>query len=415
MKNYFHWAISLIAINFAFAISGELLTFIETPQQLNTGDVGKGVNHYRPRWSPDGKLLSFELIDDQSLRTFIIAPANGDRYECRGQVKNKSSVGLDLFEDQRTDRLAVTRLSWAGRLFNGTAMYCFTDNGSLYKAFAYPSGNKLSFSIPGEFIRSSDQNKKNPINDVLLPELGYPPAKGQPPVIFTDNQNGSLFAITETQQLKQMTYRKPQEKITDFCGRFRPIDNKALVFVRAFEGNADLYIVEDVSFPEESTRPLVAYAKSEEVAPSWSPDGSKIAFYSNYGTADTPNNKTFDLYVISPQSQKSPTLIAKSVRPDNVEDKLSPPYIGPQWIGNDIILFVKDDKQLKDPLMYAQLSTGAVSTLTTETILNDSPNVRDLGDGTYLIAYTTFGKPSTDLSKPDISNKIYYGKLILNK
>lgn len=415
MKKYLYWIILLMALDAAYVLGGDLLTFIEKPQQLNTGEVGKGVNHYRPRWSPDGKLLSFELIDDQSLRTFIIAPASGEKHECVGQAKNKSGGGLDLFDDKRTDRMAVTRLSWAGQLFNGTAMFCFTDDGRLYKAFAYPSGNKLGFSLPGEFIRSSDQNKKNPINDVLIPELGYPPAKGQPPVIFTDNQNGSLFAITETQQLKQMTYRKPEEKITDFCGRFRPGDNKSLVFVRAFEGNADLYIIEDVSYPQETTRPLVAYARSEEVAPSWSPDGSKIAFYSNYGSAETPGNKSFDLYVIDLQSPKSPALIAKSVRPDNVEDKLSPPYLGPQWVGNDIILFVKDDKQLKDPLMYVQLSTGTISALSTETILNDSPDVADLGDGTYLIAYTTFGKTSTDLSKPDISNKIYYGKLILNK
>ncbi|NLI15090.1 MAG: hypothetical protein GX409_02265 [candidate division Zixibacteria bacterium] len=415
MKKYFHRAVFLAVISFAVARGGELLSFIEKPQQLTTGDIGKGVNHYRPRWSPDGRLLSFELIDGQSLRTFIIAPATGEKYECRGKVKNKSESSLDLFDDQRAERLAVTRLSWSGRLFNGTAMYCFTDDGLPYKAFAYQSKGKMGFSTPGELIRKSDQSKKNVINDVLLPELGYPPAKGQPPVIFTDNQSGSLFAITETQQLKQMTYHKPQEKVTDFCGRFHPTDNKSLVFVRAFEGNADLYIIEDVAYPEESTKPLVTFAKSEELAPSWSPDGSKIAFYSNFGSADTPENKTFDLYVINPQSQKTPILIAKSVRPDNVEDKLSPPYIGPQWIGNDIILFVKDDKHLKDPLMYVQLSTGAISMLTTETILNDSPNVLDLGDGTYLIAYTTFGKPSTDLSKPDISNKIFYGKLILNK
>jgi hypothetical protein len=294
-------------------------------------------------------------------------------------------------------------------------MFCFTDDGRLYKAFAYPSGGKLGISTPAEFLRQSDQSKAGAKNDVLIPELGYPPAKGQPPVIFTDNQSGSLFAITENQQLKQMTFRKPEEKISDFCGKFHPPDNRSLVFVRAFEGNADLYLIEDVAHPEESTRPLVAWEKSEEIAPSWSPDGNSIAFYSNYGASNTPNNKTFDLYVINIPSEKPPTLIAKAVRPDNVEDKLSPPYLGPQWIGNDIILFVKDDKPLKDPLMYAQISTGILSTLSVETILNDSPSALDLGDGTFLLAYTTFGKSSTDLSRPDISNKIYYGKLVLNK
>ena len=415
MNKHFFSALFSTIIYIATAFGGELLTFVEEPKLLYTGDIGKGINHYRPRWSPDGKWLSYELIDDQSLRTFIIIPAKKEQFECRGQVKRESTAGLDLFNDQRAERTAVTRLSWAKKLFNGTAMFCFTDDGRLYKAFAYPSGNKSSMSVASEFIRSSDQSKTNPKNDVILPELGYPPERGQPPVIFTDNQSGNLFAITENQQLKQMTFRRPEEKTSDFCGKFQPPDNKSLVFVRAFEGNADLYLIEDVAYPEETTRPLVAWEKSEEIAPAWSPDGSSIAFYSNYGSSNTPNNKTFDLYSINIQSQKPPVLIAKSVRPDNVEDKLSPPYIGPQWVGNDIILFVKDDKQQKDPLIYAQISTGIVSELPTETILNDSPNVLDVGDGIFLIAYTTFGKSSTDLSQPDITNKIYYGKVLLNK
>jgi hypothetical protein len=80
MIKQFILAILFMAVGAVSTVGGETLSFIEKPQQLNTGDIGKGTNHYRPRWSPDGKWLSFELIDDQSLRTFVIVPAKGDRF-----------------------------------------------------------------------------------------------------------------------------------------------------------------------------------------------------------------------------------------------------------------------------------------------------------------------------------------------
>jgi hypothetical protein len=395
------------------ALSGELINFIEKPRLLDTGDVGKSVNHYRPRWSPDGKWLSFELINEYSLRIFVAMPGTDVRFECRGR-SSEGSAGLDLFSDKSSRKMAVTRLSWAKQASSNTDMFCFTDDGVLFKSNAYVLSGRPAITPPKEFMSAIKMGDVGNRNGILVPELGFPPPKGQAPVIFTDNDSGNLFAITEIQELRQMTFKKPGAKITDSCAKFHPPDNRAVAYVRTFEGNSDLFIIDDITRPLETTRPLVDWARSDEFSPTWSPDGMLIAFYSN-NAGESPGKKNFDLYVMDPLTKNPPRLVARNVRPDDVEEKMGPPYIGPQWMGNDVLIFASDDNQAKDPLMYIRLSTGETDVLPVETILNDSPCVCDLGDGTYLLAYTTFGKSSTDLSQPDITNKIYYAKMIFSK
>ncbi len=396
------------------AAAGDLISFVEKPRLFDTGDVGRGVNHYRPRWSADGKWLSFELIDENSLRLFVAVPGTEARFECRGKAAGGSSGGLDLFSDASSGRFAVTRLTWAHQPLSNTAMFCFTDDGTLYKSNAYMLAGKPAVTPPKEFMSRLKLGEVGSRNGILIPEFGHVSGKGQPPVIFTDNDSGDLFAITETQELRQMTFIKPGEKVTDSCAKFRPPDNRSVVFVRTFEGNSDLYIIDDITRPEGGTRKLLAWDKSDELAPNWSPDGKLIAFFSN-NAGDAPGKKTFDLFVLDPAMKDVPRLLAKNVRPDNIEEKLGPPYMGPQWMGNDVIIFARDDNQAKDPLMCVQISTGLSEEIPVGTILNDSPSVCDLGDGTYLLAYTTFGKASTDLSQPDITSKIYFAKMIFSR
>ena len=396
------------------APAGELINFVDKPRLFDTGDIGRGVNHYRPRWSADGKWLSFELINENSLRLFVAVPGTDTRIECRGRASNNSSGGIDLFSDASASRFAVTRLSWARQPLSNTAMFCFTDDGVLYKSNAYLLSDNPAITPPKEFMSRLKLGAIGENNGVLLPEFGYVVGKGQPPVIFTDNDSGDLFAITENQEIRQMTFIKPGEKITDSCAKFRPPDNRSVVFVRTFEGNSDIYIIDDITKPDNGARRLVAWEKSDELAPNWSPDGKLIAFFSN-NAGEAPGKKTFDLYVLDPSGNGAPKLLAKNVRPDNIEEKLGPPYVGPQWMGNDVIIFARDDNQAKDPLICVQVSTGLTEEIPVGTILNDSPSVCDLGDGTYLLAYTTFGKASTDLSQPDITSKIYYAKMIFSR
>jgi hypothetical protein len=396
------------------ALAGDLISFVEKPKLFNTGDVGRGANHYRPRWSADGKWLAFEIIDENSLRTFVAALGTEIKYECRGKSSGAVSGGLDLFSDNSGSKIAVTRLSWAKQPNSNTSMFCFTDDGILYKSNAYLISGKPALTPPKEFLSALKMGDVGMNNGILIPEFGYVSGRGQAPVIFTDNDSGDLYAITETQELRQMTFSKPSAKITDSCAKFRPSDNHAITFVRTFEGNSELYIIDDIVNPQGSARRLLSWEKSDEFAPTWSPDGKLIAFYSN-NAGDSPGKKTFDLYVLNPATKDSARLLARNVRPDNIEEKLGPPYIGPQWMGNNVIIFSNDDNRAKDPLMCVELSTGAIDSLPLGTILNDSPSICDLGDGTYLLAYTTFGKSSVDLSMPDITNKIYYAKMIFSR
>lgn len=409
--------IALMTVLFitGMALSDELINFVDKPRLLKTGDAGQGENHFRPRWSSNGNWLSFELINDNSLRIFVIVPGTDFIYECRSKQKDSYSSTLDLFGGASSGgKVAITRLSWARQPFNNTAMFCFVDDGVLYKSFAFISGDKPSVAPVGQFIPSSKMANVGKKNGLFIPELGYTPQKGQPPVVFTDNDTGNLFAITEMKSLVQMTFKKIDEAFSDYCAKFKPVDNSSIIFVRAYEGNSELYLIEDITHPEESLKHLLKWKKSDEIAPTWSPDGSKIAFYSNRLNSGG-SKKQWDLYYMNVSSNSEPKLLASNVRPDNIDEKIAPPYIGPQWMGNDVIIFVSDDKHNKDPMMYVQLSTDKTEVLPVGTILNDSPIVYDAGDGTYLLAYTTFGEKTTDLTQPDITNKIYYAKMIFSE
>jgi hypothetical protein len=405
--------IAILAFIAETAFSGELISFVDKPRLLDTGDVGKGQNHYRPRWSSDGQWLSFELIDDNSLRIFVAIPGTDFRFECRAKQRTGYSGALDLFGDDSGGKVAITRLSWAKQPFNNTSMFCFIDEGVLYKSFAFMSSSGPTISPVGHFIPLSKMADIGRKNGLFIPELGYTPIKGQPPVVFTDNDSGNLFAITETMNLMQMTFTDPNEPFTDYSAKFKPVDNSSMVFVRAFEGNSELFLIEDVAHPRETVRPLLSWKRSDEIVPTWSLDGEKIAFYSN--RYEQGSKKQWDLYIIDPASAEEPTLLVQNARPDNIDEKIAPPYIGPQWMGNDVIIYVNDNKPQKDPLMYIQLSTGKIEVLPVGTILNDSPSICDLGDGTFMLAYTTFGEATTDLSQPDITNKIYYAKMIFSE
>ncbi len=407
-------AIAAAIMNSPTAHSGDLIGFVEKPRLFDTGDIGAGANHYRPRWSPDGRWLSFEIIDENSLRTYVAVPDADTIIECRGKTTGGSSGSLDLFADQSTGKIAVTRLAWGRQAVSNTSMFCFTDNGVLYKSNAYFADGRPSITPPKEFIPASNSTEVGAKNGTLLPELGYVTGRGQPPAVFTDNDSGDLFAIASQRGLMQLTSNGPKSKVTDTCAKFAPPDNRSLVFVRTFEGNSDLYIIRDVQHSLESTGPLLKWPESDELAPSWSPDGKRIAFYSNHA-GDSPGKKVFDLYVMDVSGKAAPKLLVSGVRPDNIEEKLGPPFIGPQWMGNDVLVVARDDNHAKDPLNYVHIPTGLVEELPVGTILNDSPSICDLGDGTYLLAYTTFGKSASDRSEPDITNKIYYAKLIFSK
>jgi Tol biopolymer transport system component len=131
--------------------------------------------------------------------------------------------------------------------------------------------------------------------------------------------------------------------------------------------NHDIILINDVTNPMESQKILTNWPY-DDLRPIWSPDGEKIAFYSNYNPAGDP--KIWSIVVIAAEGS-DPTggegLAAKIVAMDVIPDV----EVGPAWMpDSNRIVFVKNDRQEYHPIYVANLKEKTVMRLKTDTKMN---------------------------------------------
>lgn len=92
-------------------------------------------------------------------------------------------------------------------------------------------------------------------------------------------------------ELEQLTWTRDSERWPSF----HPSEPKVLHEIRNREtARSDLFLF-DLEYYEQT--PLVRLEESDEIHPSWSPDGKRLAFLSN---KDDPSGKRYDLFVGRP-------------------------------------------------------------------------------------------------------------------
>jgi Tol biopolymer transport system component len=131
--------------------------------------------------------------------------------------------------------------------------------------------------------------------------------------------------------------------------------------------NHDIILINDMTRPMESRKILTTWSY-DDLRPIWSPDGKKIAFYSNYNPAGDP--KIWAIVVIAADGS-DPTegdgLAAKVVAMDVIPDV----EVGPAWLpDSNWIVFVKNDRQEYNPIYVADLKEKTVIPVKTDTKMN---------------------------------------------
>ena len=131
--------------------------------------------------------------------------------------------------------------------------------------------------------------------------------------------------------------------------------------------NHDIYIIDDVKAPLTSTRAITSW-KYDDLRPAWSPDGKKIAFYTNYN--EQGEQKKWSLAVIASDGSDSTTLenferhiVATGVVPD-IEQ-------GPAWLADGSgLAYVKDDELEYNPIYIVDVAAKKSKQLMTNTKMN---------------------------------------------
>jgi Tol biopolymer transport system component len=106
----------------------------------------------------------------------------------------------------------------------------------------------------------------------------------------------------------------------------------------------------------------------DDLRPAWSPDGKKIAFYTNYNVAG--EQKKWSLAVIAADGRDGENgkhlegqIVATDVIPD-IEQ-------GPAWLGDGSgLVYVKDDEREYNPIYIVDLVSKKTRQLKTETKMN---------------------------------------------
>ena len=155
-------------------------------------------------------------------------------------------------------------------------------------------------------------------------------------------------------------------------------DGKMIVFVGHTRVGDNLYLIDNVAYP--APRPITNWTRTQ-TRPTFSPDGTHIAFYSNH---EQPEQ--FDLYVMPV---------------DGVPKLLQPAVVmnahGPAWLpdSSGLIVVVDDDERF-DPIFRIGLN-GTARLLNLDTIGNGDHAVATLSDGVTYLAVAAQGTTTSEV------------------
>ena len=323
-----------------------------------------------PQWSPDGTKLAIDVykpaVESREVWVFDISPTLS--------VTRKEQV-LPL--GVRASRLSgnklppVVEFSWTPDMEMLSPPYIFSSQGLNRKNFdIYADGNWIT-----------QANTGNDGQPVISPDSNY--------LAYTSQQkeSGDIMMIDFAGDIEKPIRLTRTPHATEYLPQWHPTKSR-LLFIRSQKTRGqDIVIINDPKDPVGSLKDLTNWS-ADEIRPHWSPDGTKVAFYSNQ---DSPNDQVFNLWVINADGTQ-PKLLAKDVIVDD--------HKGAAWSADSQhVFFVKRDLTRANPIMWINLKNQSSGIVTQETQLNSDLSAHYTSSGATLLAYTAKGfKGSKDKS-----------------
>jgi Tol biopolymer transport system component len=313
-------------------------------------------NCQAPSWSPDGAKLAYEVnfLDKKAIEQHIYTPGT-DRPQ-RVQPMNRGGSSVTAGFSGAGGENVAHELSWSPPAL-GLYVYSAANSNRDYDLFT-SSGTPIA---PAQGADGAPDWSRD----------------GQR-IIFSSARTGQgdLYLI----DVRRTDLPPRQISRTATASELYPSlspDGRSVVYVSRGESGENLYLIRDIDQPEPTRLTSWPHIQTR---PTWSPDGKRIAFYTNHDDA-----RRFDLYVMSPGSTPFP--IARGVVMS--ED-------GPSWTPDgQSIVFVRDEDARYDPVYIANLvSPDKPVLVATGTVGNTDLDVTRGTDGAVWLAVSAQGLAS---------------------
>jgi Tol biopolymer transport system component len=314
-----------------------------------------------PKWSPNGLKISYEVRNTKKSTIMLHI-----RTMSTGKVSIVSpaalqSGGFNLGGGNSKRGMVAQELAWSPN----SRKYLFSSNGT---------GTVFNIYLSGEGILKCNSRTK---------------LDGQP----AWNKNGKYIAFTSARTGKgdlyyaRMTGKNLKAKrltrfgsSTELFPVWSPAKPLSLAYLRHRDQSDRIYVIKNV-FVKKSFRLTKWGAKFRgvsELNPSWSPDGSKIAFFGVY-----PDGH-YDLFVVNATPGSRPKRLAKNV--------IKSDQYGPTWSPNGkSIFFVKKLSKNRDVIKVVNAASGSAKTIKSGTVNNNELTVVKRG-GAWWLAFTAQGR-----------------------
>ncbi len=319
-----------------------------------------GADLVAPRWSPDRQQLAFDVVGDG--RTGIwrlrLAP------ELRAQHVSEIITG-------RTDGAALSDVAWAPDMEKVLSNpWVFTARG--------PKGDYDLFA-DGSWLTSNPRDDRQPDWSPDVQFIGYMSSRTSGTDIYALDLGGSPE--------KPMQVTAFADSL-EFAPTWHPTQTGTLMFTRwrAQVAQRQIGLVLDITRPAESTCILIDWPGSN-IRPTWSPDGSKVAFYSDWNSL----SGRYALWVFDLISGVASRL-ATDVRVTAPGDMMAAHRSRPAWTADGRYIFYVKRQLADEPdqIMWVRADGREGGRLRTNTVDNDDLALVRKGDQ-HMLAFTATG------------------------
>ncbi len=307
-------------------------------------------NEWNPRFSPDGRYLSFERREGSAQAILIVDVDALDAPPVRvSSMRGDSGSSLEaqFLGLGAGDESFNTQLSF----FPEGSRFVFTGNegSGIYRI--YQGG--LAESAP---VALSSESKEDG-HPALSPDgrwLVYVSARrGVGKLYLRDLATGEERSITEGDRM-------------DLFPAWSP-DGTSLAYTSGDNDNHDVFVIRGVTGLTPETVQLTSWS-FDDLRPTFSPDGSAIAFYSSYNPAG--EDKVWSLVVV-PADGSSPTKGAALAERAFAVNVVKDPEVGPAWlpVGKQLI-YARNVKKEFHPIYLVDAVTKEERRIETGTRMN---------------------------------------------